>query len=1714
MITLVLMSLNSCFIFKSNNSGGGGADTGGADTGGEDSSYYIVVGNDAMLSLTTTNNMVASLAESGIKAERASDATRNAEHLIVVGKTEHQVSRTAYEKLEAIRDEYEVEQDSILEPVKLLIYTDGKSIAIACSDESDTLLCDYAVEKFVEKFLSSDRNSDPKTIHWEYFDSYVLYQRKDNELIEKYWANVEEAAGTTVAEALKHFYNVYSDDAVFWLANLYEPNICVCEGECKNTVYCGGGGFYYSNSARDNYGFFPDLESTKQLLYALQGSGMLYEYSNAINKAIPKEMKSSIVRFAKSLQDYSDGYFYHPQWGQSINTSRRGRDLDNAIAILRAFGASPTYNTPNGVKGDGILADGSAVLAGKHLLQRLGVSAQSAAKVVINKNFKTRAVSPEFASSASLIAYLEGGLNRDLYINENSYSFGNALQARFSEIKAADSNTSDNLVETLINWLNSKQQSNGIWDKTVTSDYAPVNGIMKICMVYVTAGYSVPNMDKVLTWCIKAITTDEDPYAITDIRNAWDAMNMISNIVQNTDTAAMAVLEEFRSNPVEALEISLEKFSLFRRSDGSFGYYVDSSAASSQGVAVAVTGSYEGDVNATSMTIAGVQNMIFGALGLSDYVVPVYTHSDFLHFAKVTGMLKQVIKHELDFEMEESTSDENRGTGKYKDMAIDYNDQNISKLIAAGLMDVDSTVSAILGSTVFADVYQDKNDNCLVYGKKSAGDHNIIFYPMANEGSSWVFETDICVMGGLTSYYDGQFLLSYFMCENTPVYDPSTHLAYEGLDENEVPYYSLSSAFFDSSYIKMKYGEWHNIRIEVQDVSTKGTAIRTYVDNILVQKTQMGVYSHRDYITSYALRFRSDSSADSLVLLDNTYFGTVSNLYDDPAEPDIPEEKPVDYEMGGTRGNGMYYADSNKFTDGTIKEMKADELLSIKKGLLKGNNGLSIPIIKENDAFKLENSTAEESRIYLKKSVGDVPGFVFDTDIMIKNVSSTRSDGAFAGFYASKSSSSVSVLSGLMFFIDGNGRVSMNSDSVATSKSDPLTSGVWYNLRIVTDGLKTGSNASIYINGELLETIKLVRDIDSLIGLDLLVLNNATGSIYLDNTYIATAYDPDAPIPMPDLPLIEAGTIGGGKYYTQSEKYDGKTVDEVGTAINDIAKIADLGGNKALEIVHSGSGTTRYSIKNTASTTGDALLFESDIMLKDMQTTRSDNGTYALVGTGALDGTGGKYQFHIVFTKSGPYDILNISLMGVYTYSAVVPSGEWFNLRLEFDGKTAGSALRVYINGSLSATLALTGALSGVVGLQAVCTPNTAGSMYLDNTVITYVDSFEHENEGTTSEVPRASVLSAKDGANGILVFMHDDGSLTTMSNVDALLDKYGMVADLALLLSNVYDIENGVTNANYSGFLPYMNNGRWKLVSHSATHTYYGTEVDTDGDGVPDALVPSDSLMQQEVVDSRDILRNLFAGQRVLTFAYPGFSSELSKYGYSATYTNAFKELIADTYISGRRANGNAITAIGTSNTTWEELGALSLDYDNYDKATAALNTISTTGGLAIFYSHRVFDMTDAEIEAGSYANNSMSTSCLDKILGEASNYVNNGSVWNAHYEDAILYLREAQTANVAVSGNESALTLTLTDKMDDNIYNHALTVRVSVYDSWDTVRITQNGSVNYASVKEIDGVRVIDVNIIPDIGDAIIEPVDLPSGEPDDASDGVFDQDGNWDN
>ena len=400
------------------------------------------------------------------------------------------------------------------------------------------------------------------------------------------WAAAESLLGCESTEALKKLYNFYGDNIYKWFAALYEPEI---------------GGFYYADSARDHEGFLPDIESTTQCLEMIYGSGMQNKFGlsfSTMGYSYPDSIREKIIHFGQSLQDEGDGYFYHPQWGKNIGSSRKGRDVNSAKGVIVRMGGKPLY--PTGV-------------------ERLAAAAKS-------KEAVPDSVPAYMTDREKLKEYL-GTLD----VNRDSHGVGHLLESQGTQFKATG------LIEDVCDWLDSKQLDTGLWQPIDPLPYTALSGILKIGSFYNIAGRQMNYCDKMVDAAIDVILRDDDPIYVILVYNPWGGLRYaFINMEKANKSAAergesmpydiQAARQKVYDRLPEMIDKTIEKLSKFRHPDGSFSYCQKHSASHTQGTLVSL-GYEEGDVNGTALAMNTMSNTIFEVLGLNR--VPLYDDNDY-----------------------------------------------------------------------------------------------------------------------------------------------------------------------------------------------------------------------------------------------------------------------------------------------------------------------------------------------------------------------------------------------------------------------------------------------------------------------------------------------------------------------------------------------------------------------------------------------------------------------------------------------------------------------------------------------------------------------------------------------------------------------------------------------------------------------------------------------------------------------------------------------------------------------------------------------------------------------------------------------------------------------------------------------------------------------------------------------------------------------------
>lgn len=750
----------------------------------------------------------------GVIPEYGDDSLEEIECEIVVGNTSRAISRKAYRKLRTVQKTNDYE-------VAYVIYASGRSVAIAYDEDIDDLGMKFAVEYFVNNYLSgkTELKLTPGLVYSgtrSVLDYYAAIDAEKNEI--RWQALIDEVnkdaggdaggLGEELVKAFKSLYSIYDTDVVLWFANLYEPFNCVC-GECVNdghTVACYGGGYYYSNSGRDNEGYGPDTESTSQALNFITSSGIA-EGEN-YSKVIPGFMREQVIKFIRSCQDPRTGFFYNPQWSiadTNAHVSRRARDLNWCTGILSNLKSIPIYDAPNGVEGEQRIQSAS-------ITAPLGQSAASMASKVVY----SAAYDPNFESLDTLKAYLKKLEEAEAAGKRSFYAIGNEITAQMPQIIARDKaletwGTADSMAICVTDWF-SKHQSpvTGTWEETHC--YLGVNSLLKISGIYTEAKVAMPYAAEAANSAILAITSDEEMGAVVDLYNTWFSVsNVLKNLRQFGGPEGIAkadqIVNDLRAAAPDAIRKSAEKISDFAKPDGSYSYTKLYSSSTSQGMPVAVPNSVEGDVNATVISITGIFGNIYSALELD-----------------ARGHLFGSREARIYFDTIRSLGPVQKITaGEITATAIDFEDDVAGEASAYASASISSN-----GGKVVVENVGGKHGNALnLVSIKGGGDYFYIPNDTAKTGKCLVFDSDYLVKSKGTD--DGYFMQISMGTSYMYSFDKTA---------TSVKVYESTTASSQTAYYNdiatLPLDEWFNVRVEYYTGDAKTVRVKLYINGELI----------------------------------------------------------------------------------------------------------------------------------------------------------------------------------------------------------------------------------------------------------------------------------------------------------------------------------------------------------------------------------------------------------------------------------------------------------------------------------------------------------------------------------------------------------------------------------------------------------------------------------------------------------------------------------------------------------------------------------------------------------------------------------------------------------------------------------------------------------------------------------------------------------------
>ena len=903
-------------------------------------------------------DLVARVGEAcGVRPDLVPDIYAEEDHEIVIGNTERSITAAAKQAMARAIDSADIPEDEGKWYLHYMIYSDGESVAVVWSEG-------YVQEEAIEYFMSEYLKDESLKLDAGYeklisVNKIETMRAEEATKREAKYAEIANEFGEDVADALRNHMSIYDERFYLWLADLYDP------GEYDENGNPLGGGFYYSNSARESQGYLIDIESTGQALGFLSSSGMLKNFKTQI----PEKMQKEMVAFALSLQDPEDGYFYHPQWGKNISIGRLSRDVGWATnQVLARFGYKPYWDAPNGVKGiygePG--ASSTASLRSESVAE--AVSSVTAAASNLDKW-------PERLRSLEAWENYLKGYESEIHIK--SYSIGGTVAEQCGQIKNRDAEAAEDgeptgyaalTIQYFDKWQRETQQAliekgeapNGLWEETVS--YNSLNGLMKISAIYVNLADYFNYAEEALASSAEIILL-EDPdvngkeaNGSVDVYNPWIAISRIFSILNKhgNETLTDKMRDTLRAQAADMIRVTTKKTVKFRKDDGSYGYTWDYSPAYSQGALAAVPNTVEGDVNGGSIALTGVTGNMLSALGISG--LTIYAPSDLEIFLDRVSELSHVVKEEIAVEA---------GT-------VDFEDGELGEDLPGSV-----TVTLTDGSAEIVDGGFESGRALRFATVPDKGDR--LFLKSADTSTSkscYILEWDMRFEQVNASAATAMQIKLGNM-----------YMLTVGIKTDGALTFGDSSAT-DSTAIKSSFDgsfngfDWHHVRVEhYREGESQITCL--YVDGALLGTSDNYVGKHSATVMNTP-KFNDSSfyalfDADYTVLLDNLHSESADDTYGaELPKPDVtePYDGYIDFddaEPGAPSISGISVKPNPE--DGNSIEIAED------------------PLDENNLALKLvaKPSKTAGNWIYVNMPDGEGSGtYFFETDIYVKTVGTAK----------------------------------------------------------------------------------------------------------------------------------------------------------------------------------------------------------------------------------------------------------------------------------------------------------------------------------------------------------------------------------------------------------------------------------------------------------------------------------------------------------------------------------------------------------------------------------------------------------------------------------------------------------------------------------------------------------------------------------------------------
>jgi len=298
------------------------------------------------------------------------------------------------------------------------------------------------------------------------------------------------------------------------------------------------------------------------------------------------------------------------------------------------------------------------------------------------------------------------------------------------------------------------------------------------------------------------------------------------------------------------------------------------------------------------------------------------------------------------------------------------------------------------------------------------------------------------------------------------------------------------------------------------------------------------------------------------------------------------------------------------------------------------------------------------------------------------------------------------------------------------------------------------------------------------------------------------------------------------------------------------------------------------------------------------------------------------------------------------------------------------------------------------------------------------------------------------------ITYTFDDNLSHQLSIAIPIFNNYGFKATLYTVTSSSW-----VWPANWTGLQNAAAQGH-EIGDHTVSHPGNWCSL-------------TSAQQESEYASSQSTINSYIPGNQCLTVAYP--------------YCCAKYETMTATYfIAGRTCSGQIVPATPSNfyQISSFVLGSAGINTTAGINAKAA--SAANSGGWAVYLIHAV----DGS-EGGGWSP--LSSTILDESLQYLD--AHREVFWVNTFLNVVKYIKERNDVSVSeISNTGDTITVSVTDTLNDAIYNYPVTIRRPVPSGWGSANVTQNGSPVTSSIVLVDSIAYVMFDAVPDGGDVVL--------------------------